>query len=597
MRRDPHSYADDEQPRVVRLVWRARVDFPSRTIEADARLILSDMIMLSGPLDLDTRDLTILEVSDGEGRALAFSLGPPDPIRGARLRVELLPGTRAVAIRYRTSPQASALHWLPAEATLSRRFPFVYSQCQAIHARSLVPLPDTPTGRITLDIELTVPSEVRGLAAAIFVGREERGALAVEKFVLERAVPPYLLAIAVGDLAARDVGPRSRVWADPALLERAAWELAPVEELLAAAERLYGPYPWERFDLLLLPSAFPYGGMENPTLAFFSPSLLAGDRSLFTLVAHELAHAWTGSLVTAATAEHFWINEGFTVYAERRLIEERDGREAAALAAALGRRALDDAHASLVARPELARLRSSLDGIHPDEAASAIPYEKGYLLLRALEEAVGRARLDALLRAFVNRFTDRSITTDEVAAFLDERLPEAMARVDLRRWLAEAGLPAGAPRSPSVRLDELRALAVRGGTPDRLTPLEWQVFLDALPRPLGVARAAALDERFTLTRSTNHEVLVAWLPTAIAADYAPAVARAVDLVGETGRMKHLKPLYLALAARPQSRAEVGPLYRSHRERYHPIARHVLETILRTQGIAVAVANPVGLRRR
>jgi leukotriene-A4 hydrolase len=367
-RLDPHSWNDTDQPEVEKLEWRARVDFAAGTIEAEAALAFR--APGSGPLDLDTRDLTILAVSDGSGRPLVYHLEAPDPVLGARLRVELAAGTERVHIRYRTGKEASALQWLTPAQTATGKHPFLFSQCQAIHARSVVPLQDTPRVRIRFEAEMTVPRPLRALMAAAFVAREEQGELAVERWQMPQPIPPYLFAFAVGELVSRELGPRSRVWAEPPVVERAAWEFAGVDAMLTAAEKLFGPYEWERFDVLAMPPSFPYGGMENPRLTFVTPTLLAGDRSMVNVVAHELAHSWTGNLVSNASAEHFWLNEGFTVFAERRIQEALEGPELCALHAAVGRRDLDLAVARFAGQPDLTRLHTHLEGIDPDEAFS-----------------------------------------------------------------------------------------------------------------------------------------------------------------------------------------------------------------------------------
>lgn len=595
MRPDPHSFADDAQPEVTALDWRARVDFASRTLEAEARLTLADG--RGGPLDLDTRDLAVSAVTDDGGRALAWEVGPPEPILGARLRVELPAGTQALRVAYRTSPQASALQWLSPEQTAGGAAPFLYSQCQAIHARSVVPLPDTPRVRIRYRAELTVPPGVEALMAAGFVGREPRGGEVCFRFAMDEPIPPYLFAFAVGQLASRDLGPRTRVWAEPPVLERAAFEFASVGDMLDAAERLFGPYPWGRFDLLTMPPAFPYGGMENPRLTFLTPTLLAGDRSLVGVVAHELAHSWTGNLVTSASAEHFWLNEGWTVFAERRIVEALAGPERAALEAALGRRSLDRALADLRARPELTKLRMHLAGVHPDDAFSVVPYEKGYLLLRALEEAVGRAAFDRFIACYIERFRFQSLTTEAFVDFVRAELPEA--RVDLQAWLDGPGVPADAPAPRSIRLEAVQALFGRVPTEAEgraLSPVEWQLWLEAQPRPAPQETLRLADGRFQLTDSANYEVLIAWLELAARSGWAPAIARAETVLGEVGRMKYLKPLYVALASNAATRDQAGQLYRRYRERYHPIARQVIESVLRQHRVPTHDVNAVTLRR-
>jgi aminopeptidase N len=582
-RRDPHSHHDTAQPQVHRLAWRARVDFDARVLDAEARLAI-DPPDAAGPLDLDTRDLAIERVVDEQGEPLRFELGPPDPILGARLRVEVGAGAREVRVHYRTSPSASALGWLDPIQTHGRVHPFLYSQCQAIHARSIVPLPDTPRVRLRYDAALDVPRELRARMAAAHLGRDEapdgRSDRAVERFQMEQPIPPYLIALAVGDLAARDLGPRSRVWAEPGVVERAAWEFAAVDDMLRTAEGLFGPYPWERFDLLVMPPSFPYGGMENPRLTFLTPTLLAGDRSLVNVVAHELAHSWTGNLVTNASAEHFWLNEGFTVWAERRILEALDGAEAAELHAAIGRRELERALARFASRPEMTLLRTRLEGVDPDEVFSVVPYEKGYLLLRALEEAAGRARWDAFMRRYLDTFRFRSITSEELAAFLEHELPDVVARVPLDHWLEAPGLPFGAPAARSERLDVIGRFGTAPppeGT--RLEPAEWQLLCESLPRPAPAELLRALDERFGLGASGNYEVLVAWLVLALESGYAPALPRAEAVLAEVGRMKYLRPLYTVLAKDPATRPLAARTFARLRASYHPIARQVIEGVL------------------
>ncbi|MCE9667981.1 M1 family metallopeptidase [Myxococcus stipitatus] len=579
-RLDPHSYNDSTQPETETLDWKARVDFRTRRLHAEATLTLKEAS--AGPLDLDTRDLEILGVTDGSGRPLPYILAPPEPILGSRLRVELPSGLRQLTVRYRTAPDASALQWLTPSQTAGGQHPFLYSQCQAIHARSVVPLQDTPRIRIRYRAALRVPKALKAVMAASFVRREEHGVEAEEHYEMPQPVPPYLLAFAVGSLAPKELGPRSRVWAEPELLEDAAEEFSGVDDMLRAAESLFGPYDWERFDLLTMPPSFPYGGMENPRLTFLTPTLIAGDKSLVNVVAHELAHSWTGNLVTNASAEHFWLNEGFTVFAERRILEALAGPEVAALHAALGRRALEEALHHFREHPYLTALRTHLAGVDPDEAFSQIPYEKGYLLLRAMEDAVGREAFDGFLRRYLATYRFRALTTEEFIVFTERELPGVLAKVDADAYLNRPGIPPGAPAPRSSRLEAL--LGLRGTVPSEdavkdWTPAEWQLFLEWMPQdtPRDVFRR--LDERFGLTKSRNSEVLVAWLVAALRAGWEPAVGRAEAFLGEVGRMKYLKPLYGVLASSREHRALARSLFKKYGERYHPIARQGVELIL------------------
>jgi len=580
-RRDPHSYADDTQAATESLELIARVDFAHRRLHAQATLRFA--APSGGQLDLDTRDLAIERVEDLDGRALDFVLHPAESILGARLAITLGDAAAGVRLHYKTSPTASALQWLSPAQTAGGRAPFLFSQCQAIHARSVVPLQDTPRLRIRYRAELTVPRALTAVMAAAHRGRSEDGELATERFEMPQPIPPYLLAFAVGELVAQDLSARSRVWAEPAMLARAAWELADVEQMIVAAEALFGPYDWERFDVLVMPPSFPYGGMENPRLTFLTPTTIVGDRSSVNVLAHELAHSWSGNLVTNANAEHFWLNEGFTVYAERRILEAVYGPEEAALQAAIGRRALDEAIVQHAAQPALTRLRTELTGVDPDEAFSVVPYEKGYALLRALEDHVGRAAFSGWLRSYIAAFRFQSITTDDFVAHITAALPGALEAVDAARWIDGEGVPDTAPHAASERLAAIARLA--GAAPDDATAAawsaaEWQIYLESIPQPASVEHCRALDERFGLTARDNYEVLAAWLVLALRSGYLAVVPRVEHVLAAVGRMKYLRPLYAALAADDRTRPTAHQLFERLRDGYHPIAQQVVEAVLR-----------------
>src|SRR5712691_1253237 len=340
-RMDPHSYFDTDQPRAkhVRLRW--QVDFHTQQLTGDATLVFEKPS--SGQVDLDSKGLTITSVQTPTGRRIPYALGDDKPILGRKLQLQLPVDTNEVTIAYHTSSDALALQWLDPAQTAGKRHPFLFSQCQAIHARTILPIQDTPRARVTYDAEVTVPEPLTAVMSAGPCGQRPAATGRTFAFAMPQPIPPYLLALAVGHLASRELGPRSRIWAEPETVDAAAYEFADVEAMIERAESLFGPYDWERYDMLVLPPSFPYGGMENPRLTFLTPTILAGDKSLVNVVAHELAHSWTGNLVTNANAEHFWLNEGFTVYAERRILEAIGGRETSELHAALGRRSLEEA--------------------------------------------------------------------------------------------------------------------------------------------------------------------------------------------------------------------------------------------------------------
>ncbi len=582
---DPHSHADDAQPRTKHLRLHLAVDFEKKRI--DGRAVLELAAPAGGPMDLDTKGLTISAVTASAGGEVLYETGPEDPILGTRLRLKLPPGTTEVLLRYWTSPDAIGLQWLEPEQTEGKKHPYLFSQCQAIHARTMVPCQDTARFRVTYHAEVTVPEALSAVMSAgpsgVLKGKGTRTFL----FDMPQPIPTYLLALAVGELESRDLSPRARVWAEPATVEKAAWEFAGVEEMIVKAEGLFGPYDWDRYDMLVLPPSFPYGGMENPRMTFLTPTLLAGDRSLVDVVAHELAHSWTGNLVTNATAEHFWLNEGFTVWAERRILEAIHGEEAATLGWAIGQKALEESVARFGADSPLTKLRTHLEGIDPDDAFSSIPYEKGARLVVLLERTVGRAAWDAFLSDYMKHFRFQSITTEEFFAFLEEKLPGTAAKVNADAWLHEPGLPENAPVFRSGKLEALTALAEaweKGARPTSeqvagWNPSETLLYLQHLPRKLPAADCAALDAAFGLSGKGNHELLVEWLAIAAGSDYEPTFGKIREVLTRVGRMKYLRPLYSALGATERTRALAREIFAAASPTYHGLSRRVVSGIL------------------
>ncbi|MGV3621776.1 MAG: M1 family metallopeptidase [Archangium sp.] len=583
-RLDPHSVTEDTQPATRHLDWSATVDFATHRLDCTATLHFHAPAPMVVSLDLDTRDLDVEKVTAPDGSALTFEWLAKDAAFGTPLRIHLPARCEAVTIKYRTSNEASALQWLEPAQTHGGKQPYLFSQCQAIHARSLVPCQDTPARRISYSAKLTVPKALTAVMAAAPTRHEDAGELRTFHFELPQPIPPYLLAFAVGDLASKDLSPRSRVWAEPSVLPSAVWEFEGVERHIAAAEKLFGTYDWERFDLLVMPPSFPYGGMENPRLTFLTPTLLAGDRSMVNVVAHELAHSWTGNLVTNVNAEHFWLNEGFTVFAERRILEALEGKEVAALHAALGRNDLDDAVAKFVkaGTPELTKLRTRLDGIDPDEAFSVVPYEKGYLFLRALEEKLGREKFDVLLKTWLEAHRFGSANTDDFLKHVEKQAPGLLTQVNHLEWIDQPGVPADAPVSSSSKLEALKRF--KGRIPEVAetkdwSATEWQLFLDWSPRTFTADQLKTLDERFSLSKSTNSEILVGWLTLALQSGHDVVVPAAEAFLSRVGRMKYLKPLYGALHARESTKGIAKATFEKNRAKYHPIAQQVIGGLL------------------
>lgn len=596
--RDPHSYADPIATPFEHLDLDLRVDFETRRLEGRALWRLGEHS--SNRLVLDTRNLDVVDVVLDEGEPAAWFLAKGESeFLGRALVVDIKPTTRRVAIAYTTSLGADALQWLAPAQTGDGTRPFMFSQSQAILARTWVPCPDSPSVRFTWGATVQAPADLEVLMSAERTDAGPIGPADAQRtfrFRMDHPVPSYLLAIAVGRLERRDISPRVAVWAEPSLADRAAAEFVDTEAMVAAVEGLYGPYRWGRYDMLVLPPSFPFGGMENPMMTFLTPTIIAGDRSLVSLIAHELAHSWSGNLVTNANWNDFWLNEGFTVYLERRIMEALEGRDYSEMLASLGREDLEETITELGATHKDTHLRLDLAGRNADDGVTDIAYEKGYHLLRRLEEAVGRDNFDTFLAGWFEIHAFRSATTDEFLAYLAEKLPASSA-VDIGAWVDGPGLPADAPVITSDRLAkaEAAAAALAGGAdPGSLgtaswSAHEWLRFLRALPRPLPVERLAALDAAFGFTKSGNSEILTVWFEHAIASSYEPAYPALEAFLQQVGRRKLLTPLYRAFLGVEGGRERALAIYAKARPGYHTVSVDTLDGILGWSESAPAAA--------
>ena len=568
-------------------------DFAARTLGGRATLSIQREGDASR-IVLDTRDLDIQGVTASDGSPVKYTLGDRDQFLGQPLTVELPEGAGEIVVAYRTSPNAAALQWLAPSQTAGGKQPYLFSQGQAILTRTWIPTQDSPGIRQTYTARITVPRALRAVMSAEHLtpeGVDGPGGRTFE-FRLTQPVPPYLIALAVGDVAFRSLGPRTGVFTEPSMLDAAAHEFADLEKMVAAAEALLGPYRWGRYDLLVLPPSFPFGGMENPRLTFATPTILAGDRSLVSLVAHELAHSWSGNLVTNATWRDFWLNEGLTTYVELRLMEALYGPERAAMLDVLARRSLDDEITRLggPTSPETV-LHIDLAGRDPDEGMTEIPYEKGAALLKMLERHFGRARFDSYLRSYFDRHAFKPITTEAFLADLREHLLAGDSALEdtlhLEEWLYEPGLPDNAPlpMSDALRRVEAQAQAFANGASASSiaaadwTTQEWQHFLESLPEVLTAAQLADLDRTFGLTKRGNSEVLFLWLRTAIRNRYEPAMPALERFLTSQGRRKFLRPLYEDLMKSDWGRAEARRIYARARPLYHTVATSTLDPIV------------------
>jgi len=592
-RSDPHSYSETDKFRIRHVDLDIQVLFDKRKLEGTAVLTIERLgASQSRSLVLDTRDLNIHRV-EVAGRAgtfqdTAYHLGISDPILGAPLIIDVPQGIRRVRVAYSTSPHASALHWVEPIQTVGKRFPFLSTQSQEIHARSWIPLQDSPSVRLTYLARIRTPANLSAVMSAGCKPAVDRGGS--YRFEMNHPIPPYLIALAVGDIAFAPTGPRTGVYAEPAVIESAKYEFADAEQMLEQAEQLYGKYLWGRFDILVLPPSFPFGGMENPSVIFVTPTLIVGDRSAVSVISHELAHAWSGNLVTNATWSDFWLNEGFTTYIERRLQERLYGRDRADMEDVLARQRLEEDMKSLPPQDQI--LHIDLDGRDPDAATTSVPYVKGAMFLKALEEIFGRQRLDSYLRSYFSHFAFQSVTTDQALAYLKDNLlrqnPELASRLPLHEWIFEPGLPKSAPKMVSQSLATVKERAqqwLKGELPleslqtQNWSADEWLYFLCSLPNDLGLGKMQQLDSVYHLTQSKNPEILKQWLLMAIVNRYSPAYPRLEAFLTTVGRRIYIKPLFEELVKTEEGKRFAQAIYSRVRSGYHPVSQAAVDKIV------------------
>ena len=587
---DRFSHANYNSVRVTHVDLDLDVNFDTKTLVGMATLDFDRINPEATQLVLDTKDLVIKSVTllGDTPFAADYEQGDYEALMGSKLTVEIGDTASQVQIEYETSPEAEGLQWLSPEQTAGKVHPYLFSQAQATNARTIAPLQDTPAVRITYSAKLRVPDDLLALMSAEQNGQDETGAY---NFNMPQPIPSYLIAVAVGDIKFKAINDHIGVYAEEYILDAAAEEFSETPLMEASNEKFYGPYRWGRYDLIVLPPSFPYGGMENPRLSFMTPTLIAGDKSLTNVVAHELAHSWSGNLVTNATWRDAWLNEGVTSYVENRVMEDLYGEGRAVMEQAL---ALDDLKRAIAEakRPELTQLKLPDTMEHPDDAFTNVAYVKGQFFLIFLEERFGREAFDTFLKGYFDHFAFQSITTEDFIAYLHTELhennPDALTKEELQEWVYQPGLPstAKAPQSDAFDMvDDVREAWITGKTPaadlltDAWTTHEWLYFLGSLPETMTVEQMDELDAAFGLTGTRNAETAFAWYMNTIPNRYSAADDALETFLMTVGRGKFIYRLYGSLAENGKGEW-AREVYAKARPGYHPIAQRRIDDILK-----------------
>jgi leukotriene-A4 hydrolase len=587
---DPHTAARPNDAVATHLEWEAKVDFDRKQIIATAHWLIAHKKGVK-EIIFDTDDLKIERVWLDDGDSTDWRLGQEQAYLGSALVVKINDNTQMVHISYSTATEAKGLQWLEPGQTHDKTAPFLFTQGQAVLTRSWLPCQDSPGIRFSFAAKVQVPEGLFAIMSAINPRQHEDNG--IYRFKNDKAIPAYLFALAVGNISFKPYDGRSGVYAEPGMLKKAWWEFAELPAMIRAAEQQFGPYPWDRYDVLVLPPSFPFGGMENPMIMFATPTIIAGDRSLTNLIAHELSHSWSGNLITNASWNDFWINEGFTTYIERRIIELIHGPEYAEMLHALGNQDLEVAISEYSQQPELTRLKLALEGKNPDDALSSIPYQKGFAFLKMIEKEVGRSRMDSFVKANYAARAFSSMTTEDFLGFLRAELlnEEQYERLQINNWVYASGLPSNYQRQTSLRfalVNEAVTLWKDGQTPFSLptagwSTYEWIYFFRSIEAQASAQQLEALDEAFGFSTSGNAELLTSWFVLSIKKNYTTAYPQIEKFLQTVGRRKLLVPVYRELMAHAHSRSLGQNWYATFRTNYHQVSRNTLDDLI-DQGI-------------
>ena len=587
MIKDWHSAAKPEEAVVTHEDLDLKIDFEKKVIEGIAMLSVWNKSK-GTELYIDTRNLEITNIFlEKAGNKTEFEFLEEKPFVGKPLKINISNSEKQkVIIVYKTTQNSDALQWLEPSQTAGKKHPFLFTQGQAILSRTWFPCQDSPGIRFTWSANVTLKNELEAIMSSEI--RSTDSTTGLYHFEMPKPVPAYLVALAAGNLAFQKIDDRTGVFAEPEMLEKSAYEFGEMGKMVSAAEKLYGQYRWGRYDVLVLPPSFPFGGMENPCVTFATPTILAGDRSLTSLIAHELAHSWSGNLVTNATWDDFWLNEGFTVYFERRIMEELEGKNYADMLAVLGHQELTGTLEDLGNKSESTHLKLKLTGKDPDDGMNDIAYEKGYLFLCHLERLVGREKWDAFVKKYFDDNAFQSMTTESFVEYLKSNLLHinqiSEEKAAVASWIYQPGLPAGYQIPSSLRFQSAGNAAQKFGQTGKIdksqtqmwSSHEWLHFLRALPKTVDKTQMAVLDDNFNFTQSGNNEILFEWLNLSIKNQYLPAYPAMDKFLTHIGRRKFVLPLYKELLKTQEGKALATKIFDHSKANYHSVTRQSVE---------------------
>ena len=586
---DLHSYANINEVNTTHLHLDLTIDFETKSLKGSVKHTINNKTKAT-KLILDTKQLVVSKVLLNDTEETTFIITENSTLLGNPMEVTINENTTSVTVFYHTLPESEALQWLSPQQTAGKTQPFLFTQGEAVLTRSWIPCQDSPSNRITYSADIHIPNHLMALMSA--TNPTEKSEDGNYSFEMTNPIPSYLIALAVGDIVFKDLGGKTGVYAEPSMLEKSVSEFTDVKDMVVAAEELYGDYKWGRFDMLVLPPSFPFGGMENPKLTFATPTIIAGDKSLVSLIAHELAHSWSGNLVTNATWDDFWLNEGFTVYFENRIMEKIFGTERSDMLLSIEYQELIHENNDILSgsHPEDTHLKLDLEGRNPDDGMTGIAYVKGALFLKTMEESVGREKFDVFINSYFNHYAFQTITTEDFIAYANENLliPNN-SDFNMEEWIFGKGIPENCVKIESDRfkiidtkallISEMKTIDDLGIIKEELTTQEWIRFIRQIPLGTSVKKMAEIDKAFNMTNRGNSEVMSEWYIQSIRNDYTEINSSMEAFLIEVGRRKFLEPIYTELAKTETNLNLAKEIYAKARPNYHAISFNTIDEIL------------------
>jgi aminopeptidase N len=581
---EPHSYAQPNEAVITHLNLDIDVNFGTEVISGSASYAIDNNN--ASQIILDAKNLVIEKVQ-ADGKDTEFSLGTYDESLGQPLNIKINGSTKNITVFYQTTDKTEAVQWLNPQQTADKTQPFLFTQGQAILTRTWIPIQDSPQIRITYDATVRVPKELMAVMSA--ENPKVKSPNGEYHFKMVQKIPPYLMALAVGDIAYKAVSNRTGVYAENSMVDAVQEEFSEMENMLVEAEKLYGKYAWDQFDVIVLPPSFPFGGMENPRLTFATPTLIAGDKSLTSVIAHELAHSWSGNLVTNTTWDDFWLNEGFTVYFENRIMEALYGKDRANMLGLIARQDLNEEIEGFKDTPEKTHLKLNLKGQNPDDGMNSIAYDKGFLFLKTLEETIGREKFDVFLKNYFQSNAFTTMTTEKFIVYLNENLLDKHSvKFNTDEWVYNPGIPSNAFEIKSDKFENVSNTIKEIVTTNKVnavvakdwTTQEWVYFIRNFPTDITPEQMALIDNAFDLTNSKNSHKAMVWYEQAINHNYKGnnVDMKIEEFLTRVGRRWYVSTLYKAFAN--ADKVDEGmAIYKKARSNYHSVTVNTIDEVL------------------